>query len=150
MGRLARLAATVGGLGYAPIAPGTAGSLAGLAAGLLWQPEGVGLIPWIAAAAAFFLGVAASTRVERDLSALDPSCIVIDETVAMWMILLAVPAASWHQALTAFVLFRFFDVVKPPPLKRLAKAPGGWGVMLDDIGAAVYTVAIVRLAQCFL
>jgi phosphatidylglycerophosphatase A len=147
MGRLAKVIATVGGLGLSPIAPGTAGSLAGVALGLLWTTDTGGLLPWVAAVAAFFVGVAVSTRVERDLRALDPSCIVIDETVAMWMILLAVPAASWRQALIPFALFRLFDIVKPPPLKRLAKAPDGWGVMLDDAGAAIYTILVFWCVQ---
>jgi phosphatidylglycerophosphatase A len=145
MGRLAKFIATSGGLGFAPIAPGTAGSLAGVVLGLLWTPEIGGWLPLAAVAVLFVIGVAVSTRVERDLQALDPSCIVIDETVAMWLILLAVPAASWQQAIIPFLVFRLFDIVKPPPLKWMAKAPGGWGVMLDDIGAAVYTILVLLL-----
>ena len=140
-GRLASLLATVGGLGRLPVAPGTAGSFAGLATGLAWFPQPFAACSWLGA---WLIGVAVSTRVERDLHVHDPSCVVIDEFTGMWLVLMAAPPmrhAPWLLA-AAFGLFRFFDILKPPPLKWLARAPRGWGIMLDDVGAAAYTLLI--------
>ena len=137
--------ATVGGLGYAPIAPGTAGSLAGLVLGV-WGPRAPAsaLLGW--SVLGFLLGVTVSTAAERLIGTHDPSAVVIDEAWAMWVILLASPSvvSSGVGAAVAFVLFRAFDVVKPPPLRWMSRAPGGWGIMLDDLGAAAYTILILH------
>ena len=157
MRRLARLIATAGGVGYVPIAPGTAGSLIGCLLAWWWPWPGTSPISVIAMAAAAWLGALASTAAEQDLQRHDPPCIVIDEVVAMWMTILLRPFAlppgrntDPVEALLygivsplAFLLFRLFDIVKPPPLKRLAQLPGGWGVMADDLGAALYTLLVL-------
>jgi phosphatidylglycerophosphatase A len=98
-------------------------------------------------AAVFAIAVAASTRTERDLGTLDPSVVVIDECWAMWLITAIVPASlrAWPVAVAAFALFRLFDILKPPPLKLLARCPAGWGIVLDDLGAALYAAALLRL-----
>lgn len=132
----------VGGLGRIPGAPGTAGSAAGLLMGLMWFPQPFAACAWLGA---WLIGVAASERVEHDLNRHDPSCVVIDEFTGMWLVLLATPQMRhmpWLLA-AAFGLFRLFDILKPPPLKWLARAPRGWGIMLDDVGAAAYTVIIL-------
>ena len=146
MPRLARALATVGGIGYLPKAPGTAGSLVGWLIGLLvcssGFPQGCVLTLWLCA---FLIGVAASTSTERTLKVHDPSCVVIDEMVGMWAVLMAVPRAqhlSWLSVI-AFGVFRLFDVTKPPPLKHLARLPAGWGIMLDDLGASAYTCLVL-------
>jgi phosphatidylglycerophosphatase A len=137
--------ATVGGLGYAPIAPGTAGSLAGLVLGV-WGPRepGAVLLGWVVGG--FLLGVTVSTAAERLIGTHDPSAVVIDEAWAMWVIMLSIPpvVSSGFVAAVAFVLFRAFDVVKPPPLRWMSRAPGGWGIMLDDLGAAAYTILLLQ------
>ena len=144
MGRcqgLVKALATVGGLGYAPIAPGTAGSLAGLLLGVLGpRAPGAALLVWVAAG--FLIGVAASTAAERLWGTIDPSAVVIDEAWAMWAIMLSTPpvVSSGPMAAVAFVLFR---ALKPPPLRWVSRAPGGWGIMLDDLGAAAYTILIL-------
>lgn len=143
---LVKALATVGGLGYAPIAPGTAGSLAGLLLGVLGpRATGAALLVWVAAG--FLIGVAASTAAERAFGTHDPSAVVIDEAWAMWAIVLMIPPAvsSGPMAAVAFVLFRAFDVVKPPPLRWVSRAPGGWGIMLDDLGAAAYTIFLLKI-----
>jgi phosphatidylglycerophosphatase A len=143
---LARAIATVGFLGHLRTAPGTAGSLVGLIGGLLahHQPAWLG---WLLLLVGFVIGVAVATQVERELGTVDPSCVVIDECWGMWAVTSAVPLISevaWL-AVIAFILFRAFDIAKPPPLERLGRYAGGWGIMLDDLGAAVYTCLVLRL-----
>lgn len=145
MSRLARALATVGGIGYFPTAPGTAGSVVGLLLGLWWPS----LVP---VAALFMIGVWASAETERLLHRHDPSCVVIDECVGMWGILAAIPQVrtSVIAALLALGLFRFFDVRKPALVRRLARLPGGWGIMLDDVGAGFYTSVVLWVLMRFL
>ncbi len=80
----------------------------------------------------------------------DPRQIVIDEITAFLIPLFFTPMRILP-LLIAFASFRFFDIIKPPPLRRLERLPGGWGIMLDDIGAAIYTsiliVAVVHLIK---
>ncbi len=142
---LARLIATAGGVGNCPWAPGTMGSLVGWLVGYaaaVYQPPMWRWITWVVAA---LISVAASTLTERRLKIHDPSVVVIDEVVGMWMVFALLPrlAESLWLGLMAFALFRAFDVVKPPPLKWFARAPGGWGIVLDDLGAALYATVIV-------
>jgi phosphatidylglycerophosphatase A len=147
---IARVIATVAFVGYAPIAPGTAGSLVGWLVGLVFAS--VSTAPFTPQAAALFvgvfvIGVVTSGVVERDSGQHDPSYVVIDEFVGMWVVLLACPFVFLDPWLSgaAFVLFRIFDVTKPPPLKWLSRRSGGWGIMLDDLGASGYTVLILWL-----
>jgi len=147
MRRLAEWVATVGGVGYCPIAPGTAGSAVGVLLGLATVracPVSVILV-WLGLGLA--LAILVSGITERARGILDPSFVVIDECWAMWAILVCVPEATraWALGVLAFVVFRFFDVVKPPPCKRLARLPGGVGIVADDVGAAAYTVAVLWL-----
>ena len=154
---VAKFIATVGFLGYVPVAPGTVGSLAGWVIGLLLvsvvdgpftvHPTATMLGMWGGLAIGFALGVVTSQIVERDAGEHDPSAVVIDEFVGMWAVILACPFVvdvPW-MAVAAFVLFRVFDIAKPPPLKWLARRPGGWGIMLDDLGASGYSIAILWL-----
>ena len=148
--RLAKWLATAGGLGELPFAPGTAGSAAGLLIGLAWRQwteawPGSGLLTLLALAGGLLLGVFVSEITERQLAAHDPSCIVIDEVLGMWLVIAFCPSLNppWLSAAVAFLAFRAFDIAKPPPLKLLARCPGGWGILLDDVGAAVYALGIV-------
>ncbi len=145
---LVNFLATGGGAGYLPWAPGTAGSCVGLLIGCLTAsyaaPLRAGLLVM-----ALLIGVAVSTSAERAAGAHDPSFVVIDEVWGMWAAIAAFPSllqAPGMMAL-AFVLFRLFDIVKPPPLKWFAKAPAGWGIMLDDVGAAAYTILLLNLVH---
>lgn len=148
MRSLAKWIATAGGLGQSPVAPGTVGSLVGLLLGF----AGTACTSWARLGllvAAGIIGVAASTSTERSSRVHDPSFVVIDEVWGMWAVAVACPSIlqGAGPAMLAFVLFRFFDVVKPPPLKWFAKAPEGWGIMLDDAGASAYTILILRLIR---
>ena len=95
------------------------------------------------------LGLIASERAVRDSGMTDPPFVVIDEWVGQGVALIAVPH-SLLGAVMALAFFRFFDILKPPPIRWLEKAPGGVGVMLDDLGAGVMAAAILRIIFYFL
>jgi phosphatidylglycerophosphatase A len=147
--RLALLFTTLFGVGYAPVAPGTFGSIAGLAMAwvLLWQ---TGWPAWSLAVAAVLLTPIAALAcgvIERELGAEDPGFIVIDEVVGQWLALAAIRPERPLDWLGALALFRVFDVLKPWPIRRLEKLPNGWGVVADDFaagGCAMMTIALVR------
>lgn len=139
---LTRLVATGLFTGHAPVAPGTAGSALGL---LIWC-AGPLRAPAVAAAviaAAFAAGVFTAGRMERHYGD-DPSIVVVDEVVGMWISLFLIPWNLWS-AIAAFFLFRLFDIVKPPPARRAEALRGGTGIMLDDVVAGVYANLLLRL-----
>lgn len=145
MTRLAVFIATAGYCGYFPVAPGTAGSAAGLLVyALVWWSGSrvleVGLI-----AALFAIGVWAGTIAERYFGGVDPGPIVMDEVVGMLITLAFIPVGITG-ALAGFFLFRVFDVIKPYPAGRLEALHGGLGVMADDAMAAIYANLSLRLA----
>ena len=144
MTRLAVFIATVGYIGYFPIAPGTLGSLAGLVVYLaVWWAGSpiveVGLIVLL-----FAVGVWAGTTAERFFGGIDPGPVVIDEIVGMLITLAFIPVGL-SGALIGFVLFRIFDVLKPYPAGRFERLHGGLGVMADDAMAAVYANITLRV-----
>ena len=144
MNRLALLISSFGYVGFFPIAPGTAGSLAALALYAIVRWVGEPLIETMVIAVVFAAGVWASTRSEAVLGASDPGPVVIDEVLGM-LITLAWMPLSLTGVVAGFVLFRILDVVKPSPADRLEHAPGGWGIMLDDAMAGVYGQLTLRL-----
>lgn len=144
MNRLALLISSFGYVGFFPIAPGTAGSLAALALYAVVRWVGEPLIETTAIAVVFAAGVWASTRTEAVLGTSDPGPVVIDEVLGM-LITLAWMPLSLTGVVAGFVLFRILDVVKPSPADRLEHAPAGWGIMLDDAMAGVYGQLTLRL-----
>jgi phosphatidylglycerophosphatase A len=76
----------------------------------------------------------------------DPSCVVIDE-VAGQLLTLLWATADWKSAMAGLILFRAFDIIKPAPLRRLERLPGGLGVMLDDLGAGLYALGTMQLLR---
>jgi len=135
------------GTGLAPIAPGTVGTLLALplAALLRATTDYRGFL--LAVAVAFAIGVWAADRSGRDLGVADHSAIVWDEVVAFLLVLFFVGADPWRQGL-AFLLFRFFDIVKPPPARFIDREwHTGFGVMADDIVAAFYALLVFALWQ---
>ena len=150
--RWAWLLATVLGAGHLRPGPGTWGSLAALA---IWS-AGAWLLPpaWRApaaltlAAVVLAVGIRAAGLVAQELGDEDPSCVVIDEVAGQMLAFTGIPL-HWKSLLLAFILFRAFDIWKPPPLKRLEQIPGGAGIMLDDIGAGVYALAAIHLLLHF-
>jgi phosphatidylglycerophosphatase A len=143
----AALIATGGGIGLLPGAPGTWVSLAALPCA--WAIRSLGGSGALAAAAvlAFALGCWAAARVVRASGRSDPGAIVIDEIAGQWLVLLAAPL-DWRAYAAAFLLFRLFDIVKPWPIRAIERrVAGGLGVMLDDIAAAIYAVALLLLGE---
>jgi len=140
--RLSRWIALGLGSGLAPVAPGTFGTLAAWAAFALLDPWLSDAAWWALIAAGFALGCWACGRTARDLGVADHSGMVWDEVIAFWAVLLLVPSGLVSQ-MVAFFVFRFFDVVKPPPIRHFDKTlKSGFGVMFDDALAALYTVLV--------
>ena len=136
-----RFTATFFYLGKLPFAPGSWGSLGAL---LLWVLLPVTFsvhLPVIIIL--FVLGVYSSNKMAKYLNDHDPSEVVIDEAVGMGISLFMLPH-SFGLYLLAFVLFRIFDVLKPSFIYRVQDLPGGWGIMLDDVLAGLFTFAIVN------
>ena len=134
--------ATVGGVGYFPIAPGTAGSFAGLLLCLLLHAN---TFLYISAFIIFFtIGVISSGIVERGSPQKDPGFIVIDELANIFPVFLFIPL-SVKAILIGFILYRVFDIIKVPPMKKLEKLHGGWGIMLDDLASGIYTNLILHI-----
>jgi phosphatidylglycerophosphatase A len=137
--------ATFGFVGYVPIAPGTAGSLAAL---LLYAPlRAYATTPVYLAVTAAVLaaGIWAAGGTERAMARKDPGPVVIDEVLGMLVTLAWLPL-SWIGVALGFLLFRVFDIVKLFPADRLERIPGGTGIMLDDAAAGVYAHLTLRLA----
>lgn len=140
--RVAEVVATAFGAGYFPFAPGTAGSMVGLA--LFWPLQRAPLLVQVAVTVAvYFVAVAASTRFARRLAIKDPGAVVVDEVVGMWISLLFLPFTP-AVAAAGFVLFRALDVFKPWPARQFESLPGGWGIMTDDVMAGIYANLLLR------
>ena len=168
---LALAIATVG-VGYFPIAPGTLGALVGVGLylaiwGWLYQlleanalrghlnllyvftPQMAAMLLVISLVTV--AGTWAATRAEKVMQRKDPSAVVIDEVAGQMIALLSGPfwPPTWWSVLTAFILFRLFDIWKPYPIKKLENLPGGWGIMADDWLAGVYAAILLRAALHF-
>lgn len=131
------------GSGLAPRAPGTAGSLAAL---LLFFPlQALGNPTYLAVVLlALIVGVVVSGQVARELELNDPGGIVIDEFVGLWIALFMLPG-PWYWALGGFGLFRLFDIAKPWPVGWLdRRLKGGLGIMMDDVAAGIYALAVLQ------
>jgi phosphatidylglycerophosphatase A len=130
------------GVGYAPVAPGTFGSLVGL---VLWflLPASIGT-QLVVIAALFVAGSWSGTVAEQYFKRSDPSHVVIDEVMGMLITLVGNPV-GWRGLIVAFFLFRIFDIVKPYPARRLERLHGGIGIMADDAMAGVYANLVLRV-----
>ena len=132
--RVATMIATLGGLGRAPVAPGTVGSLVG--AGLAWVVPAEMPVQAAVLATVALIGVWAAGAVARHERQTDPSHVVIDEVAGMLAASFLLPKQPVLLA-AAFVLFRIFDIGKWFPMKQLERLPGGWGIMADDLAAGL-------------
>jgi len=133
------------GSGLAPFMPGTFGSLFGwlsfVVLDRMLTPGAWGVLIVLA----FALGVWACQRTGHDLGVHDAGAMVWDEIVAMWLVLLFVPG-TWGWQLAAFLVFRVFDMTKPPPIRQFENHfRNGFGVMADDLLAAFYTLLVLAL-----
>src|SRR5207247_10107091 len=149
--KLAVAIATWFGCGYAPIAPGTAGSAAaiGIAALLAiyagWRPRDF----WILATALVPVAVWSADVTARVTGKKDPRLVVVDEVAGQWFALVGAASLNWKSYLGAFLLFRLFDIWKPPPVRQLEKLPGGKGIVADDVMAGLYAALVLFIAGWF-
>ena len=130
-------------VGYAPVAPGTFGSAAGLAAFVAVRATGSPAIELATIVTLFAVGVWSAGLAERYFGGVDPGPIVMDEVVGM-LITLALLPVTVTGAIVGFLVFRVLDVIKPWPSGRFEKLPGGLGVMADDGMAAIYGNLVMR------
>jgi phosphatidylglycerophosphatase A len=136
--------ATLGGIGRAPVAPGTVASVVTAAALWLLQLPPLALVVLLIAVVG--VGTWAAEEAERALGGQDPGALGVDEVAGMMLAVLAVPLTT-AVLVVAFLLFRVFDVVKPFPANVAQRLRGGVGVMADDLVAGLYALALVGLAR---
>jgi len=136
------------GIGHMPWAPGT---WASLATTLFWSLLTSVMPPgWQLGAAVLLisfslaLGIPAAACVARKTGVKDPQSVVIDEVAGQLIPFLATPA-SWKSVVLGFILFRGFDIVKPPPVRQLERLPEGFGIVLDDVAAGLYALGIIEI-----
>jgi phosphatidylglycerophosphatase A len=134
------------GSGLSPIAPGTVGTLFAWASFAVFNHY-LTVLEWgILIAVGFVAGISITGFTATKLGIEDPSPVVWDEVVAFWLVLLMVTPVTFTGQLWAFVVFRFFDMVKPPPIRHFdRKLKGGFGIMFDDLVAAFFTLLVVAL-----
>ncbi len=137
------------GSGLSPFAPGTMGTLVAVPFVFVLKSQGA-MGFWISLSLLFLLGIGVCTHLSRKLGVHDHAAIVWDEMVGYWLAVAFVPL-QWHWLLAGFILFRFFDILKPWPICQIDKnVGGGLGIMLDDIVAAGFTLILLDAAQRFL
>jgi phosphatidylglycerophosphatase A len=144
----ATLIATFFGIGRLRPGPGTWGSVAAV---VLWVAVSYALPANLRtgfgialAALAVAVGIPAATRVSRASGNKDPQTVVIDEVAGQLIALIGVPLA-WKTFLTGFILFRAFDILKPPPVRQLERLPEGTGIVLDDVAAGICALVVIQL-----
>ena len=139
---VAKIIGSTLGCGFFPLAPGTVGSFVAIVA--LWFVSPMhSIVLFLASVLFFFIGVWASTICEEDWGH-DPGRVVWDEVVGMMVSVIALPK-HWVIYVAAFFLFRFFDIVKPFPANKSQELPKGWGVMVDDVIAGIYTNVVLQI-----
>jgi phosphatidylglycerophosphatase A len=138
------------GAGLLKPGPGTYGSISAV---LLWYaaahilhpaPIPLAIGTTIAAILATLIGIPAATIVARESGREDPGHVVIDEVAGQLIALIAIPA-DWQHAAISLILFRIFDILKPPPIRQLERLPAGTGIMLDDVAAGILALAVAQL-----
>jgi phosphatidylglycerophosphatase A len=141
-------------LGVGRIRPGP-GTWASAATVLLWwlvtrwlNPQWQSVVACLLAGLAVAVGIPAATRVGRAAALKDPQFVVIDEVAGQLITFIGAPV-TWKSLLLGFILFRGFDIVKPPPLRHLERLREGVGIVLDDVGAGLYALACMQIAVHF-
>jgi phosphatidylglycerophosphatase A len=148
MNRYIRVLASGFGAGYSPLASGTMGTVVAvplyIALSLIPSP-----VYELTLVAFFFLSVWASDSAQLYWGKKDDRRIVIDEIMGFFVTMIRIPTTTGF-LFAAFFLFRFFDVLKPPPLRRLERVRGGFGVVLDDVGAGIIANIVLQIAQIWI
>jgi len=145
------LIATWFGCGYAPKAPGTAGSLAALLIAIALQYY-AGSGRWtllLLTAILLAPGIWAADVVAKQTNTSDPQIVVVDEVIGQWITLAGAATFNWKTWLAAFVLFRLLDMWKPTPARQLESLPGGWGIVADDVMAGLYGALAIFVLDRF-
>ena len=142
--RLGVFVATCGYVGYAPVAPGTFGSAAGLAVFAAVRTSGSTVIEIATIVVLFAIGIWGASAAERYFGRVDPGPVVMDEVAGM-LITLALLPVTFAGAIVGFFIFRALDVIKPWPSGRFEKFPGGLGIMADDGMAGIYGNLLMRV-----
>jgi len=139
---IAEIIATIFYAGYFPVASGTLGSLIGMA---IYYPikDNIPLYLFVTIIM-FVLGVMSSDVYEKHAKKKDPHEVIIDEVAGVFLVYLFIPF-SVKIFVIGFFVYRFFDIIKPPPIRRLEALPGGLGIMTDDTMAGIYTNIILRI-----
>lgn len=148
--RVSFLIGTWFGCGYFPKGPGTAGSLAAIM--LAWPLHSIGFnnVGFAALSIAALLpAILAAGVVAIETGRKDPQIVVVDEVLGQWLTLAGAMRFNLKSFLFAFVLFRLFDILKPPPIRAIEKVPGGAGIVLDDMMAGVYAALVLFLMGWF-
>lgn len=143
------IVASVFGAGYSPIAPGTVGAMAGCL--ILWIGKDSLVLstypnPWLFLGliiAVTLIGIWSTNQLEKHWGK-DPSKVVVDELIGVWITMIMVPF-TWMNLLLAFGLFRFFDIAKPLGIRNMEKMSRGVGVMADDILAGIYSNLVLQI-----
>lgn len=150
--RFSWLVATFFGVGY--LQPGAGTWAAAITVALWWacarliNPAWVLPVAIVISLAVTLIGISPATVVARESRDKDPGFVVIDEVAGQMVALIGVPL-HWKYLLASLILFRVFDIVKPFPLRRLEKLPGGTGIMMDDVGAGLYALLLLWAWQYF-
>ncbi len=138
------------GVGLLKPGPGTYGSISAV---LLWyfaahllhpRPVALAIGTAVAAVLVTLIGIPAATMVARESGREDPGHVVIDEVAGQLIAMIAIPV-DWKHAALSLLLFRFFDILKPPPVRQLERLHGGAGIMLDDVAAGLFALAVAQL-----
>jgi len=140
---IARLISSVGYVGRVPLAPGTVGSFAAFCAWYIISPKIKTPYFIFFTLIIFFIGVYVSKIIEKELAVHDPGEIVIDEWVGQWIALWFIELSLFWGLIT-FCIFRIFDIWKPWPVNKMDLISNGWGVMLDDVAASIYTILFIQ------
>jgi phosphatidylglycerophosphatase A len=144
--RFSFLIGTWFGCGYSPKAPGTVGSIAAIAMAWPMYKLGFNNVGFAALSlAALPLGIVSASVVAMETKRKDPQIVVVDEVLGQWLTLAGATRLNIRSFLFALVLFRLFDILKPPPIRHIEKMPGGAGIVLDDMMAGVYAALVLFL-----
>jgi len=148
MKSLSKIIATFFGVGYFPVAPGTLTSLIVVLLYKFYLHRLSWPIYLLLLFLLFLVGIFTSTKYSSELKKQDPRKIVVDEAFGQLLVLFRIGESwgkGWLPLLACFLLFRIFDIIKPYPIKKVETLPEGWGIVMDDLVAAVYAGIIIHL-----